>query len=276
MANSRGKSGRTDISLSWAPKPLGTVIAAMKLKYVCSLEAKLWQTWEWKWSEVAQSCPTLWDPWTVARQAPPSMGFSRQEYWSGLPFPSPGYLPDPGNEPGSPALEADALTSEPPGKPMINLDSVLKNKDITLLTKVCIAKAIVFPVVMYGCESWTIKKFKCQRIDAFELCWRRPLRVPWTARRLHQSILKEINPEYSLEGLMLKLKLQCFFTSHMKSWFTGKRPWWLGKIEGRRSRGWQRMPKIALLTQWICIWANSRRQCRTDVLQPMGPQSDTT
>ena len=176
----------------------------------------------------------------------------------------------------SPALEADALTSEPPGKPMINLDSVLKNRDITLLTKVCIAKAIVFPVIMYGCESWTIKKFECQRIDAFELCWRRPLTVPWTARRLHQSILKEINLEYSLKGLMLKLKLQCFFTSDVKSWFTGKRPWWLGRIECRRSRGWQRMQKIALLTQQICIWAKSRRQCRTDVLQPMGPQLDTT
>ena len=92
---------------------------------------------------------------------------------------------------------------------MTNLDSILKSRDITLLTKVHIVKAIVFPVVMYRCESWTIKKAECQRLDAFDLwCWRRLLRVPWTARKSKQSILKEINPEYSLEGLMLKLKLQ--------------------------------------------------------------------
>ena len=94
---------------------------------------------------------------------------------------------------------------------MTNLDSVLKSKDITLPTKVCIVKVMVFPVVMYRCESWTIKKAECQRIDAFELwCWRRLLRVPWTTKRSNQSILKEINPEYFLEGLMLKLKLQYF------------------------------------------------------------------
>ena len=96
-------------------------------------------------------------------------------------------------------------------KAMINLDSILKSRDITLPTKVHLVKAMIFPVVMYGCESWTIKKAACQGIDAFELsCWRRLLRVPWTARRSNQSILKEINPEYSLEGLMLKLKLQYF------------------------------------------------------------------
>ena len=96
-------------------------------------------------------------------------------------------------------------------KAMTNLDSILKGRDITLPTKVCLVKAMVFPVVMYGCESWTIKKAEHQRIDAFELwCWRRLLRVPWTARRSNQSILKEISPEYSLEGLMLKLKLQYF------------------------------------------------------------------
>ena len=94
-------------------------------------------------------------------------------------------------------------------KVMTNLDSILKSRDITLPVKVCLVKAMVFPVVMYGCESWTIKKAECQRFDAFELwCWRRLLRVPWTARRSNQSILKEISPEYSLEGLMLKLKLQ--------------------------------------------------------------------
>ena len=96
-------------------------------------------------------------------------------------------------------------------KVMTNLDSILKSRDITLPTRICLVKAMVFPVVMYGCESWTKKKAECRRIDAFELCcWRRLLRVPWTARRSSQSILKEISPEYSLEGLMLKLKLQYF------------------------------------------------------------------
>ena len=96
-------------------------------------------------------------------------------------------------------------------KALTNLDSILKSRDITLPTKVCLVKATVFPVVMYGCENWTIRKAECQRSDAFKLwCWRRLLRVPWTARRSNQSILKEISPEYSLEGLMLKLKLQYF------------------------------------------------------------------
>ena len=96
-------------------------------------------------------------------------------------------------------------------KVMINLDSILKSRDITLLTKVHLVKAIVFPIVVYGCESWTIRKAECRRFDTFELwCWRRPLRVPWTARRSNQSILKEISPKYSLEGLMLELKLQYF------------------------------------------------------------------
>ena len=99
-------------------------------------------------------------------------------------------------------------------KAMTNLDSVLKSKDITLPTKVCIVKAMVFPAVMYGCERWIIKEAECQKIDAFELwCWRRLLRVPWTARRSNQSILKEINPEYSLEGVMLKLKIQ--YSGHL-------------------------------------------------------------
>ena len=120
-------------------------------------------------------------PWTVAHQAPPSMGFSRQEYWSGLPLPSP----------------------------MTNLGRVLKSRDVLLPTKVCLVKAMVFPVVMYGCESWAIKKAEHRRIDAFEVwCWRRLLRVPWTARRSNQSILKEISPGCSLKGLMLKLKLE--------------------------------------------------------------------
>ena len=113
----------------------------------------------------------------------------------------------------------------------------VKSKDITLLTKVCIVKDVVFPVVMYGCESWTIKKVEHQRIDAFELwCWRRLLRVFWTARRSNQSILKEINPEYSLEGLMLKLKLQ-HFDHLMQRANSLESTLMLGKIEGRRKRG---------------------------------------
>ena len=126
-------------------------------------------------------------------------------------------------------------------KAMINLDSILKSKDITLPTKVCVLKAMVFPVVMYGCECWTIKKAECQRIDAFEMwCWRRLLRVPWTARRSNQSILKEISPEYSLEGLMLKLKLQ-FFGHLMQRTDSLEKTLMLVKIEGGRRRGQQRM-----------------------------------
>ena len=122
-------------------------------------------------------------------------------------------------------------------KAMTNLDSILKSRDITLLTKVCRVKAMVFPVVMYGCESWTIKKAEHQRIEAFELWyWRRLLRVPWAARRSNQSILKEISPEYSLEGLMLKLKLQYFGHLIQRSDSLEKTPM-LGKIEGRRRRG---------------------------------------
>ena len=120
---------------------------------------------------------------------------------------------------------------------MTNLDSILKSRDITLPTKIHLIKAMVFPVVMYGCESWTIRKAECQRTDAFELwCWRRLLRVPWTARRSNQSILKEISPEYSLEGLMLKLKLQSF--GHlMRRTDSLEKTLMLGKIEGRRRRG---------------------------------------
>ena len=121
------------------------------------------------------------------------------------------------------------------------LDSVLKSRDITLLTKVCIVKAMVFPVVMCGCERWTIKKSERRRIDALELgCWRRLLRVPWTARRSNQSILKEIIPEYSLEGLMLKLKLQ-YFGYLMQRTDSLEKTLMLGRTEGRRRRGQQRM-----------------------------------
>ena len=197
--------------------------------------------------------------WTVACQAPLSMGLSRQEYWSGLPFPLSRDFPNPGIQPIAPvtcpALAGGSLPLSHLGsaitswqidgetmetvtgflflgsritadgdcsheikrclllgrKAVTNLDSILKGRDITLLTKVCLIKAMVFPVVMYGYESWTIKKSERWRIDAFELwCWRKLLRVPWTTRRSNQSILEEISPEYSLEGLMLKLKLQYF------------------------------------------------------------------
>ena len=125
-------------------------------------------------------------------------------------------------------------------KAMTNLNIVLKSRNITLLTKVHIVKAVVYPVVMYGCESWNIKKAECQRINAFKLwCWRRLLRVPWTARS-NQSILKEINPEYSLEGLMLKLKLQ-YFGHLVQTADSLEKTLILGKIEGRRKRGQQRM-----------------------------------
>ena len=124
---------------------------------------------------------------------------------------------------------------------MTNLENILKIRDITLPTKVCLVKAMVFPVVMYGCDSWTIKKAEHQTIDAFELwCWRRLLRVPWTSRRSNQSILKEISPGCSLEGLMLKLKLQ-YFGHLMQRADSLEKTLVLGKIEGRRRRGEQRM-----------------------------------
>ena len=124
---------------------------------------------------------------------------------------------------------------------MTNLDSILKSRDITLSTKVHLVKAMVFPVVMYGCESWTVMKAECQRIDAFELwCWRRLLRVPWTARGSTQSILKEISPGCSLEGLTLKLKLQ-YFGHLMQRADSFEKTLMLGKIEGRRRRGRWRM-----------------------------------
>ena len=127
------------------------------------------------------------------------------------------------------------------GKVMTNLDSILQSRDITLPTKVRLAKAMVFPVVMYGCESWTIKKAECWRTDAFELwCWRSLLRVPWTAGRSNQSILKEISPEYSLEGLRLKLNLQ-YFGHLMQRTDSLEKTLMLGKIEGRKRRGQQRM-----------------------------------
>ena len=141
---------------------------------------------------------------------------------------------------------------------MANLDSIFKSRDITLPTKVRLVKAMVFPAVMYGCESWTVKKTESQRIDAFELwCWRRLLRVPWTARRSNQAILKEISPGISLEGMMLKLKLQYLATSceELTHW---KRLWsWEGLGAGgeRDDRGWDGW--MASLTWWTWVWVNS-------------------
>ena len=137
---------------------------------------------------------------------------------------------------------------------MTNLDSILKSRDITLPTKVCRVKAMVFPGVMYGCENWTIKKAEHWRINAFELlCWRRFLGVPWTARKSNQSILKEISPEYSLEGLILKLKLQYF--GHLM-WRTDslEKTLMQEKIEGRSRRGWQRM-------RWLDGITDSKDMC---------------
>ena len=133
-------------------------------------------------------------------------------------------------------------------KVMTKLDSILKSRDITLTAKVHLVKSMIFPVVMYGCESWTIKKAECQRIDAFELwCWRRLLRVPWTARRSNQSILKQISPEHSLEGLMLKLKHQ--YLGHlMRRTDSLEKTLMLGKIDGRRKRGRQRMRRLDGIT----------------------------
>ena len=158
-------------------------------------------------------------------------------------------------------------------KAMTNIDSILKSIDITLLTKIHIVRAMVFPVVIYGYENWTMKKAEHQRIDSFWLwCWRRLLSVPWTAKRSNQSILKEINTEYSLEGLMLKLKLQ-YFGHLMRRADLLEKSLMLGKIEGKKRRGWQRMRWLMVSsTQWTWVQANSGRKWRTGkswVLQSM-------
>ena len=140
---------------------------------------------------------------------------------------------------------------------MTNLDSILKSRDITLPTKICLVKAMIFPIVVYGCESWTIKKAECQRIASELWCWKRLLRVPWAARRSNQSILKEISPEYSLEGLMLKLELQ--YSGHqMLRADSLEKTLMLGTIEGRRRRGRQGMNGwMTSPTRWTWLWASS-------------------
>ena len=141
---------------------------------------------------------------------------------------------------------------------MTNLYSILKSRDITLPTKVRLVKGMVFPVVMYGCENWTVTKAECQRIDAFELwCWRRLLRVPWTARRLNKSIVKESSPGCSLEGLMLKLKLQ-YFGHLMRRVDSLEKTLMRGGIGGRRRRGRQRMRWLdGITTRWAWVWVDS-------------------
>ena len=147
---------------------------------------------------------------------------------------------------------------------MTNLDSILKSRDITLPTKVCLVKAMVFPVVMYGCESWTVKKAECQRIDAFEVwCWRRLLRVPWTARRSNQSILMEISPGCSLEGLMLKLKLK-FFGHLLRRVDSLEKTLMLGGVGGRRRRGWQRMRWLDAITDSMYMSFGELRELVVD------------
>jgi len=251
-----------------------------------------------EWGAIAFSIAT---PWIATWQAPPSMGFSKQEYWSGVPLPYDIYniyytswqidgeqwkqwqtffLDSKVTGDGDCSHEVKRLLLLG-RKVMTNLDSILKSRDITLPKKAHLVKAMFFPVVMYGCESWTLKKAECLRIDGFELwCWRRLLRVPWTARRSNQSILKEISPKCSLEGLMLKLKLQ-YFGHLMQRTDSLEKTLMLGKMELNtggegNDRGWDGW--MSSLTQWTWVWVNSRSWWwtgRPGVLQSMGLQSRT-
>ena len=218
--------------------------AAMKIKDACSLEGKLWPACCATAAKSLQSCPTV-----------------RPHRWQSTRFPRP--WDSPGKNTGV-------------GCHFLLLDSTLKSRDITLPTKVCLVKAMVFPVVMYGWESWTIKKPECRRLDAFELwCWQRLLSVPWTARRSNLSIIKEISPEYSLEGLMLKLKLQSFHhlmrrTDSLEKTLMRERLKAGGEGDGRGWDGWMVSP-----TWWTWAWVGSRSWWWTGkpaVLQSMGSQ----
>ena len=231
--------------------PISGILQARTLEWVAISFSSAW-----KWKVKVKSFSRvrlLATPWTVAHQAPPSMGFSRQEYWSGVPLFSPRsitswqingetmetvtvfiFLGSKITADGE--IKRHSLLGR---KAITNLDSILESRDITLLTKVHLVKPMVFPVVMYGCESWPMKKAEGQRIDASELwCWRKLLRAPWTAGRSNQPILKQISPEYSLERLMMKLQYFGHLTRRTDSW---EKILMLGKTEGRRRRGRQRM-----------------------------------
>ena len=254
----------------WTPKSLQMVTAAMKLKDACSLEEKLWPTWKKKRkkeSEVAQSSPTVCNPMDCS---PPSSSIhgifqARVLEWIASFFSR-----------GSSWLRDQTQVCHC-GHTLYHLshqDSILKNRDIILPTKVCIVKAMAFPVVMYRCESWTIKKTEHQRIHTFEpWCWRRLLRIPGNARRSNQSILKEISPEYSLEySLMLKLR---YFGHVMQRTNSLEKTLKLGKA-GEEGDDKGQDDWTASQTQCIWAWASFRRWWRTGkpgVLQSMGSQS---